>query len=186
MDTSVAKSRLVEKSASLAAVAVAVTIAVILLRRGLKGRRRKQNDARSQVLRKLLARHSTHTVGDRSALESVQRAVYGSPDEQQEVQPEPHTEAATRHLLLRAASRLTELARAGSQQLRKRKRPFPGEDQKVITKRQSLPSLEPKASTRLTLFESWPASTPAIGDARMLNPRSDRQKPGSGPRRQPK
>lgn len=139
-----------ERSASLTAVTFALTIALLLLKQKLKGRDQKQGRARSQVLRKVLARHAVHERGS--------KGVHGSPDSPHNTLPAPHTEAATRHLLLRAASRLTALARAGSETLRRRK--VTVDDS--LASRQSLPTLDHGSSTRLALFDSWPNSAPVI------------------------
>lgn len=131
------------RSASLTAVTFALTFALLLLKQKLKGRDRKQDSARSQVLRKVLARHAAHEGGSKRVL--------GSLDSPPNTLPAPHTEAATRHLLLRAASRLTALARSGSETLRRRKLTV---DDSLVS-RQSLPTLDPGSSTKLALFDSW-------------------------------
>jgi hypothetical protein len=104
-------------SLALVSSVIALTALVYLLatsggRRPLRSRL-VAAEARSVALRKVLAHNAQCVVGDRPAVESMQRAVddklAGRPGDVCAAYPED----ATRQLLDRAASRLVELVRAG-------------------------------------------------------------------------
>jgi hypothetical protein len=88
--------------------------------------RAKQEAARSATMRNLLLNNAHCVVGDRHALESIQRVVDQKLLDLQFAEAVECSKEATRYLLDLAVSRLTELKLAGSKTLRRRG-VFPGD-----------------------------------------------------------
>lgn len=170
MDTTFVNPHLVESHLSLFAAFFASVFVLLLSRHLSRRRRQKKHDARSQLLHRLRKNHEMHIVGKWSALESIQIAMSGSPVAMHDSSDASHLGAATRHLLLRAASRLTELARAGSKHLRRRKFFSSDSTYQDFRSRRLPPADDGATCTKLMLFDEWPNSMPSVVEKGSLSP----------------